>query len=53
MLEICVECYPMFFPVYPNMKIQTSNKKHKCAGCGKLRKVVRRVTVGKEVIDLN
>lgn len=53
LFEICAECYPKYFPVYPEMEIKISSERHKCSGCGKFKRVVRKVTVGREVIDIN
>jgi hypothetical protein len=56
MFEICPECYREHFFVswaYRGMKIETSTELHRCHGCGELKKVVRKVTVNGEVVDLN
>ena len=53
LLEVCPECYSRYFPVYPNMKIKISSKRHKCSGCGKNRRTVREVWVDGKLIDIN
>ena len=53
MIEICPDCYSRYFPVYKDMEIETSEEPHRCRGCGKIKKVVKRVTIHNEVIDIN
>lgn len=53
MAEICAECYPKYFPVYPEMEIEVSDKIYKCIGCGEIKEVVKRVMVAGKVVDVN
>lgn len=56
MHEICVECYrKMFFVTweYVGMTIEVSEQEYRCNWCGQYKRVVRRVMVGDEIVDLN
>lgn len=53
LFEICAECYPKYFPVYPEMEIEVSDKIYKCIGCGEIKEVVKRVMVAGKVVDVN
>ena len=53
MAAICAECYPKYFPAYPEMEIEVGSEFCKCIGCGEMKEIVKRVIVAGKVVDVN